>query len=151
MEEERKKLNILLRQNILMENQKISLPLRYQAYERLSLLLERMHPIQLIARNQITDVSANQYREILITAINVEVQYNLTQQIYVSADIWKLINQIKKQMQVLLNEIAAALPEEASAQDFSNAVHQYFEDIDDDKIPINIGLKYLRNEVATMH
>lgn len=134
-----------------MENQKISLPLRYQAYERLTLLLERMHPNQLIARNPISDISADEYKDILITSIDVEVQYNITQQIYVSADIWKLISKIKQQMQVMIIEITATLPKDAKAQDLSIAIQKYMEDVEEDKIPINVGLKYLKNEVSTLH
>lgn len=151
LEGERDKLSLILRQELLKENQKISLPIRYQAYERIILFLERMHPVQLIARNPATGMSAIDYKDKLIIDTNTEYQYNITQQIYVSADIWKLILQVKKQIQVMFTEIALALPEGATDYDFIVAVHQYINDVEEDKFPIQVGLKYLKNEVSQIH
>ncbi len=149
--EESNRLNILLRQSIAKENQKISLPLRYQAYERLVLLLERMHPLQIISRNPVSSISAAEYKTQLIIDMNTEMQYNLTQQIYVSADIWQLILQVKQQMQIMMIEIADALPENATAQDFSDAILTYVNSTEPEKLPLNVGLKYLKNEVAQIY
>lgn len=151
LQEESNRLNIMLRQSIAKENQKISLPLRYQAYERLTLLLERMHPQQIIARNPAGNVPAKEYIQLLIVDITSEYQYNLTQQIYVSADIWQLIIQVRQQMQIMFYEIAEALPQNASADDFVTAILRYIEDTPSDKLPVNVGLKYLKNEVAQIY
>lgn len=151
LQEESNRLNIMLRQSIAKENQKISLPIRYQAYERLTLLLERMHPQQIIARNTPDNLSAKDYIHILVVDINSEFQYNLTQQIYVSADIWQLIIQVRQQMQIMFYEIADALPKDASAEDFVTAILKYVEDTPSDKLPVHVGLKYLKNEVAQIY
>lgn len=149
--EESNRLNIMLKQSIAKENQKISLPIRYQAYERLTLLLERMHPSQVVARNAPGSQSARTYVNQLTVDIDTEFQYNLTQQIYVSADIWQLILQVKAQVKVLLHEIADALPENANAQEYSAALLKYLDETPADKIPVNVGLKYIKNEVAQLH
>lgn len=149
--EESNRLEILLHHTILKENQKISLPLRYQAYERLVLLLERIHPEQLISRNPANHLTALQYKEQLIIDMQTEYQYNQTQQIYVSQDIWKVILQIKGQIKVLLTEIAEALPANASDQDFILAMYQYLQEVPSEKIPVNVGLKYIKNEVSQIH
>ena len=149
--EESNRLEILLHHSILKENQKISLPLKYQAYERLVLFLERIHPEQLIARNPSTKISAKQYKNKLIVEMQTEYQYNQTQQIYVSQDIWKVILQIKSQMKILFTEIAEALPENASDQDFILAVYQFLQETSSDKIPVNVGLKHIKNEVSKIH
>lgn len=149
--EESNRLDILLHHSILKENQKISLPLRYQAYERLVLLLERIHPEQLISRNSTSRISAVQYKDRLIIDMQTEYQYNQTQQIYVSQDIWKVILQIKSQMKLLLTEVAEALPENASDQDFIMAMFQYLKETPSEKIPVNVGLKYIKNEVSQIY
>ncbi len=139
---------MLLRQSIQKENQKIALPLRLQAYERLALLLERMHPKQLTGRNPVSGISAQSYKDKLIAELNSEYLFNVTQQIYVSSDIWKVINQVRQQMQLLLIEIYSTLPEHSNDTDFVKAVNQYLQSAEEDKIPTNVGLKYLKNEVA---
>ncbi|MCO5232886.1 MAG: hypothetical protein LC105_05200 [Chitinophagales bacterium] len=149
--EESNKLNIMNRHFVMKENQKISLPLRFQAYERLALFLERVHPQQLVARNFITNISSEEYKNKLIIDINTEFQFNLTQQIYVSDDIWQLLRQVKEQTKILLNEIGEKLPENATAQDFANAIFHFVETTPADKIPVNVGLKYLKNEVAQIY
>lgn len=151
LQEESNRLNIMLRQSIAKENQKISLPIRYQAYERLTLLLERMHPKQIIARNVPTNIPARAYADQLVVDIDTEFQYNLTQQIYVSQDIWQLILQVRMQIKVLLYEIADALPENATADQYSAALLKYLDETGADKIPVNVGLKYIKNEVAQLH
>ncbi|MCO5231698.1 MAG: hypothetical protein M9958_11160 [Chitinophagales bacterium] len=149
--EESNKLNIMTRHFIAKENQKISLPLRFQAYERLALFLERIHPQQLVARNIITSISAVDYKSKLIIDINTEFQFNLTQQVYISDDIWQLILQVKEQTKMLLNEIGDKLPDNATDEDFVTAVYQFLEEMPADKLPINVGLKYLKNEVAQIY
>ncbi len=149
--EESNRLEILLHHAILKENQKISLPLRYQAYERLVLLLERIHPEQLISRNPASQLSAIQYKDRLIIDMQTEYQYNQTQQIYVSQDIWKVLLQIKGQMKILFTELAEALPESATDQDFILAMYQFLHDTPSEKVPVNVGLKYIKNEVSKIH
>ncbi|MCO5248336.1 MAG: hypothetical protein M9887_05230 [Chitinophagales bacterium] len=145
------KLHLILRHSILKENQKLSLPIRFQAYERLTLLLDRMSPLKIIGRNKTGHSSAQEYSRLLIADINSEVQYNVSQQIYVSAEIWKLILSIKTQISTLILEVTHALPANASAEDLSNALIKYMNELEEDKNPVNVGLKYLRNEVAQLY
>lgn len=151
LEEESNKLNLLLRQSITKENQKISLPIRFQAYERLTLLLERMSPISVVGRNKVQGLSAKEYANLLIADIHSEVQYNVSQQIYVSAEIWKLILGIRTQMSTLISEVAATIPEDADAEQLKATLIEYMNKLEEDKNPVNVGLKYLRNEVAKLY
>ncbi|RZJ54480.1 MAG: hypothetical protein EOO45_30450, partial [Flavobacterium sp.] len=77
------------------EAQKNALPLRLQAYERLSLFLERISPAKLLIR--ITPQSSNKhdYEEYVIMQIEQEFEHNLTQQIYVSSECWNIITTAK--------------------------------------------------------
>ncbi|WP_338409157.1 hypothetical protein [uncultured Flavobacterium sp.] len=80
---------------LLRENQKESLPLRLQAYERMVLFLERIHPAQLLLRMNPSTADKNDYATLLIHAIQTEYEHNLTQQIYVSQACWEVINKSK--------------------------------------------------------
>lgn len=73
------------------ENQKQALPLKIQAYERLTLLLERINPSKLLLRvAPLTDDKIN-YQNLLIQHIEQEYEHNLTQQMYVSEECWNMI------------------------------------------------------------
>jgi hypothetical protein len=77
------------------ENQKEALPLRLQAYERLSLYLERINPPKLLIRVAPLSKDKNDYENYIISQIEQEFDHNLSQQIYVSEDCWTIVKTAK--------------------------------------------------------
>ncbi|PVW13075.1 DUF7935 family protein [Marixanthomonas spongiae] len=77
------------------EAQKTVLPTRMQAYERLTLLLERIDPNKLLIRVKPYSNSVEEYEKLLIKNIEQEFDHNITQQIYVSLECWNLIQTAK--------------------------------------------------------
>ncbi|PQV47847.1 hypothetical protein CLV33_106166 [Jejuia pallidilutea] len=75
--------------------QTTSLPLRLQAYERLTLFLERISPNKLLLRVKPTSSNKDDYEALLIQNIQQEMEHNLTQQIYVSEKCWSVISTAK--------------------------------------------------------
>ncbi len=75
--------------------QATSLPLRLQAYERLTLFLERISPNKLLLRVKPTSSNKEDYEALLIQSIQQEMEHNLTQQIYVSQKCWGVITTAK--------------------------------------------------------
>lgn len=78
---------IELKQN----QQNTTTPLRLQAYERLSLLCERIALPSLMLRLRQEGTSSAQFRATLMLAIQQEYEYNITQQVYVSEQLWEII------------------------------------------------------------
>ena len=76
---------------ILKENQKHSLPIRLQAYERMTLFLERINPAKLLLRVTSVNDDKNAYTQSLINTVEQEFEHNLAQQIYVSETAWKAV------------------------------------------------------------
>jgi hypothetical protein len=150
LEEERARMQTQFKHNILLENQKVSLPLRLQAYERLTLLMERMHPNQLVNRVRESGMTVGTFREALVKAVKSEYDYNLSQQIYVSNDVWKLTTQIKDQVIHLIHQIAEQLPQDAPALELAKAIFNYTIEVEEGQFPTEVGIKYLKNEVAAL-
>jgi hypothetical protein len=75
--------------------QTTSLPLRLQAYERLTLFLERISPNKLLLRVKPTSSNKEDYESLLIQSIQQEMEHNLTQQIYVSEKCWSVTSTAK--------------------------------------------------------
>ena len=71
--------------------------LRLQAYERLSLFVERIHINQVLLRVNHQDMDAKALKNSLILTIQKEYEHNLTQQIYVSGQLWQMISLLKDQ------------------------------------------------------
>ena len=77
------------------EAQNKVLPMRLQAYERLTLLLERIDPNKLLIRVKPFSDDIEKYESLLIQNIEQEFEHNVTQQIYVTPECWNLINAAK--------------------------------------------------------
>ncbi len=94
-------------------------PLQLQAYERLVLLAERIAIPNLVSRTNQPGLSAREMHLLLLESIKQECDYNATQQIYVSPIAWEAIRNLKDQNMLIINQVAAALPPDASGTELS--------------------------------
>ncbi|WP_372744026.1 hypothetical protein [Lutibacter sp.] len=72
-------------------NRKQVLPIKLQAYERMTLFLERINPSNLLIRINSVNNDKNAYMHSLINTIEQEFEHNLAQQIYISEQCWSVI------------------------------------------------------------
>lgn len=86
-ENENNRRNFLITKDL----QKEAFPIRLQAYERMSLFLERIAPSKLLTRINPTSSNKEDYENLLIATIEQEFEHNLSQQIYVSDQCWNII------------------------------------------------------------
>jgi hypothetical protein len=96
-----------------------SKPLQLQAYERLVMLSERIALPNLISRANQPGMNAKEMQSLLLESIKQEYEYNLTQQIYVSPVAWEAVKNLKEQTMLVINQVAAALPPEATGIDLN--------------------------------
>ena len=96
-----------------------SRPLQLQAYERLVMLSERIALPNLISRASQPGMNAREMQSLLLESIKQEYEYNLTQQIYVSPVAWEAVKNLKEQTMLVINQVSAALPPEATGIDLN--------------------------------
>lgn len=96
--------------------------MKLQAYERLVLLTERIALPNLVSRLNQPGISAYEMKIILTENIKAEFEYNSTQQLYVSPVSWDAIRNLKEQNIMIVNQVAAMLPAEASAGDLNKKI-----------------------------
>ena len=128
------------------EAQKDALPLRLQAYERLTLLMERINPSQLMIR--VTPFSSDkiEYQNFIIAQIEQEFEHNLSQQIYVSDECWSIVTTAKNAT-IQLIRLATANEKVTDA----NNLRQYvISELMEKPAASNAALSYIRNEVGQM-
>lgn len=77
------------------DNQKTALPMRLQAYERMTLFLERISPGKILFRVKPNSEDPALYEQLLVKTIEQEFEHNLAQQIYISGDCWDYIKTAK--------------------------------------------------------
>ncbi len=102
-----------------------TLRLRLQAYERITLLTERIALQNLLSRNTNPGLTCRQMQMTLIDAIKQEYDYNMSQQIYVSPEVWRAVNNLKEQNIYIINQLAATLPAQASGMDLNKHIIDY--------------------------
>lgn len=78
-----------------LEQDKILLPLQIQAYERLTILLERITPSPLVMRINTQQMNSAQLHLALLQAIRDEYEHNVSMQIYISDALWEQIVQAR--------------------------------------------------------
>lgn len=98
--------------------------MRLQAYERLTLLSERISFQNLLSRTNANNpaLSSRQMQATLIDSIKQEYDYNLSQQIYVSPEVWRAVNNLKEQNIYVVNQLASTLPSHASGMDLNKQI-----------------------------
>jgi len=127
------------------KNQDVLLPIRLQAYERLILFLERIHPHQLIIRNSNPQLSSFQLQTILIKSIRDEFEHNLSQQLYVSDQAWQKVTNAKEECIKQINFAAGSLKSDAKSNQLGGLIIQNFTSLEPN--PIYEAISTLKKEV----
>ena len=99
--------------------------LQLQALERLTLFAERSGLKNLVTRLGGNGMSASAFHQQLVDTIKSEYEYNLSQQIYVSPEIWNAITRLKDQNIYVINHITANLHHDASGLELGNMLIEY--------------------------
>lgn len=99
--------------------------LQLAAYERLTLLTERLKLNNLASRLTQSGMTARDIQQAMLGSIREEVEHNITQQIYVKKEIWDALMKMKEQNSFIINQVATSLPESATALDFSKQLVQF--------------------------
>ena len=129
------------------ETARTLLPIRLQAYERMTLFLERISPNNLLLRTNGQAVNVLDFQQILLSEIREEFNHNLSQQVYMSHEAWNHIRQAFNQVMTIINAAAQSLPSDMPAVELSRKV---FEIILQQQIdPTAEALQYLKDEVQT--
>lgn len=126
--------------------QKDALPLRLQAYERMTLFLERIGLTKLLVRISPISNDKMDYGNLIVDHIEQEFEHNLTQQIYMSDECWSIITTAKNAtIQMIRKTIVTEEIKDADA--LRNVL---LNDLLDKQSPSNAALAYIKNEVSQM-
>lgn len=121
------------------------LPNRLQAYERMTLFLERMSPQNLLMRLNAVGMPAREFHQLLLTEIRNEYNHNASQQIYISEEVWNMIKNSKEDLIVMINEAASEMTPESTSLNLSKKIFEksIIKSID----PIAHALSELKKEI----
>lgn len=129
------------------QSKNITTPVRLQAYERMALFLERIEPNQLLFRVNNPELTAAQMQTVLLSTIRSEYEHNMSQQIYISPEVWESIKRAKENVVNAINIAAGKLSPEAMAIDLDSAIFQ----ITATESPVAAAMKNLKKEIQTLY
>ena len=130
------------------DDRKQVLPLRLQAYERLTLFLERIQPGPLVLRIHRASMDARDLQSALSSTIREEFEHNVTQQIYVSDRSWQKVKQAKEETIRLVNMSFEQVGDGASGGDLSRKVFENVARLT--HAPSQEGIVALKDEVRRL-
>ncbi len=126
------------------EAQKNILPLRLQAYERMTLFLERINLAKLLLRIAPELPDKNSYETLLIKHIETEFEHNLVQQIYISDECWNVIKTSKNAAIQLIRKTTMSDKVDSADKLRSAVLNTLLEKPN----PSDVALSYIKKEVS---
>lgn len=123
---------------------KQTLPLKLQAFERLALFLERIKIDQIILRMRSHELNAYDMSNLILITIQQEYEHNLSQQVYVSDQLWQIIQTAKEQNVLFVLNLQHQLSDHATGDDFLNALGEAADNREAE--PLETALKAIRIE-----
>lgn len=131
-------------------NLRESLPVRLQAYERLTLFIERISLNNLLPRIRKADMTVSDFRTALISNIRMEYEHNLSQQIYVSNDSWAMIRAAKEEIISMINQQSLELRPDASSIELSKKIIGILAD-SEEETPGTKAINQLKKDVMRLY
>jgi len=128
--------------------QKTTIPLRLQAYERLSLFCERINIPSMILRLREEDMSASDLRVTLMVNVQREFEHNITQQVYVSDKLWQIILFSRDDVINILNMVYSQIEPGADAKVYSRALFDALNERE--LIPLDKSLVAIKKEASLL-
>ena len=122
--------------------------LKLQAYERLTIFLSRIDPWRLLSLVRISEKNIKVIEDSLLKIIISEFEYNLSQQVYVSDNLWELIETSKNKTIQLILSVKINLNKNANGQDFYDSLENVLKK--QNSTPSKITLNYLKKEFRSI-
>lgn len=126
----------------------ITTPIRLQAYERMTLFLERITPANLLIRLGSPDIQVIDFQRILLQEIREEFNHNLAQQVYISHEVWEKTRTAMNDVVALINTSASEIPPDATAINLSKKIFEKV--INENQQPTAKALQMLKEEAQKM-
>ncbi|TAG55855.1 MAG: hypothetical protein EAZ27_06175 [Cytophagales bacterium] len=128
-----------------MDNTKIVLPIRMQAYERICLFLERISLNNIIIRVNNPAFNSAQLQQALLADIRNEYNHNLSQQVYMSDEAWLQIRKAMEDIVGIINSAAELVPNDSRGIELAKKIFENLLSRTQD--PVFQALTYVKNEI----
>jgi hypothetical protein len=130
------------------KNTELVTPIRLQAYERITLFLERITPNNLLTRLGNADIQAIDYQRVILQEIREEFNHNLSQQIYMSHEAWEKTRKAMNDVMALVNTSASEISTDGPSINLTKKIFEKV--INENQQPTAEAIKFLKDEIQAM-
>ncbi len=130
------------------QRQEFFLPSRVDAYQRLVLLMERIHPSSLVMRLHNPGIMAKTLQADFLQSIREEFEHNVAQQLFVSGESWQLVKNAKEETIKIINLAASQLQATSTGMDLSTKIFELVAEVG--TLPSEIAITYLKKELQEL-
>ncbi len=124
----------------------ITLPVRMQAFERITLFLERISTDNLLVRINRPNMTAAVLHNDILEEIRNEFNHNVAQQVYLSVDLWSMVVTAKEDLVTKVNATFEEIDPEASSIAYAKKLLELTMASDIDSI--GLALSSLKEELS---
>jgi hypothetical protein len=121
------------------------LPARLQAYERITLFLERISPQNLLIRLNNPAYTSRDFQKVLLDEIRNEYNHNVSQQVYMTEEVWNQVRNAKEDLIMMINESATQVAADTTGIELSKKIFEMVMSKKQD--PIGHALSELKKEI----
>jgi len=126
------------------KNHSVITPVRLRAYERLALLLERTHPSSMMLQTIQPGMTCMEAQGKLLAHIRAEFDHNISQQIYVSDEMWDAVKTTHDNLIRLINTTAQHFKPDDPAMKYAELIIRMYTEVEEN--PTSLALKLLKEE-----
>jgi hypothetical protein len=130
------------------QRQEFFLPNRVEAYQRAVLLMERIHPNSLIMRTINPALPSAVYQAELLKNIREEFDHNVAQQLFISPEIWDMVNNSKEETIKIINIAGQAMSVTSMSTDLAAKIFELVGEIG--TLPSEIAVKALKEDLQKL-
>lgn len=130
------------------DNSTSTLPLKLQAHERLIIFIDRINPTNLLVRLHHQGIEVAALQNLVINEIKAEFQHNITQQLYVDTQTWRVINKLKDDTIAMINNVVKNLPANAPGVELSKKILHHMSEINEN--PYQLTMELIKKDVQKL-
>ncbi len=130
------------------QRQKYFLPSRVEAYQRSVLLMERIHPGNLVMRLHKPNVTSKIFQNQLLKTIREEFDHNVAEQIFISPQGWDMIKKSKEESIKIINIACDAVGPDEPSTKMATKLFELIAELEN--LPTDITIGFLKKELQEL-
>ena len=133
-----------LRTELKKQRQKYFLTGRVESYQRVILLMERIHPGNLTMRLHKPNTTAKSLQTSLLKAIREEYDHNVAEQLFISPKAWGMVKKSKEESIKIINIAANSVGPTQSSTEMATKLFEIVAELE--TLPTEITIELLKEE-----